>query len=101
MTEDVDGSFSGTSSADQASRLQVSLSAPNTQFKVWRSTADNCFTCACTPSSPDLRKAQLPAATSLAAMLATDGESYFYDQAAGVLYLLLGPSKPVFIERVP
>ncbi|MCU0494391.1 MAG: hypothetical protein MUD01_22610, partial [Chloroflexaceae bacterium] len=88
-----------TIAANPASRVQLRVPVPDGNFRVWRSFVDGCYTCGWNPNAPELRRSQLSAATSLADMQAADGEKYFYDQANGMLYLLLGPTKPVFVER--
>jgi len=88
-------------SSDPASLVQVSLPAPSGNFVVWRSISDSCYTCGWDPARADLRVSRLAAAASLAELVGADGERYYYDAGAGVLYLLLGPNKAVFLERGP
>lgn len=85
--------------ADPASRVSVSLPAPTGDFAVWRSFADGCYTCGLDTAEPKLRTRPLPAVASMAELRASDGEAYYYDPGAQLLHLILGPDKPVAVER--
>jgi len=82
-----------------ASRVVIALPAPTAEFKAWRSVVDGCYTCGFNTTDAKLRTRALTPVPSMAALTTADREGYFYDSSAKTLYLLLGPDKPVFLER--
>jgi hypothetical protein len=86
---------------DPASRIILTIPAPNAKFKVWRGVVTGCFTCGFEYGDAAFRKSSLTSAGSLEAMKTADGDQYHYDATAKRLTVIVKRNKPVFIERTP